>query len=270
MGGGAGISMHDAYRVSTENTVFAMPESAIGFFPDVGGIHTLASMPDFLGVYLALTGESLKGQEAMFAGVATHYVPSSRVAVLLERLSSINDPKASYHDIIGEFSGTIDKTGFDQFRQKLSWIKEFFHHPYVTDIIQGLAKKATVSAGDKGLWINRTLAKLRTVSPTSLIITHCLLREQLRLKRPLHQVLVKDFQTALYFCRHTQDFNRGVTERLVKKNRDSPISWNPLLDFSCLEAEKKVIEHYVEALKSDKELALQSLKSLLSFAPVSN
>ena len=63
MGGGAGVSVHGQYRIATENTVFAMPETAIGFFPDVGGSFFLPRLEGALGSYLALTGHRLKGQD---------------------------------------------------------------------------------------------------------------------------------------------------------------------------------------------------------------
>ena len=79
MGGGAGVSVHAAFRVATERTVFAMPECAIGIFPDVGGTHFLAQLPRHVGNYLALTGRQLTGIEAYACGIATHYVHSSQL-----------------------------------------------------------------------------------------------------------------------------------------------------------------------------------------------
>ncbi len=74
MGGGVGLSVHGKYRVATANTLFAMPETGIGFFCDVGGSYFLPRLPKHLGYYLALTGARLKGVDVLHAGVATHYV----------------------------------------------------------------------------------------------------------------------------------------------------------------------------------------------------
>ena len=88
MGGGVGLSVHGHLRVATESTLFAMPETGIGFFPDVGGTHFLPRLTGKLGLYLGLTGARLRGRDALTAGVATHFVPSARLeaveAVLLE------------------------------------------------------------------------------------------------------------------------------------------------------------------------------------------
>lgn len=86
MGGGVGVSVHGAYRVACEQTLFAMPETAIGFFPDVGGSWVLPRLPHTeLGTYLALTGARLKGKDVVRAGIATHFVSyrSSRASPLL-------------------------------------------------------------------------------------------------------------------------------------------------------------------------------------------
>ncbi|KAF5749888.1 Beta-hydroxyisobutyryl-CoA hydrolase 1 [Tripterygium wilfordii] len=76
MGGGAGLSMHATFRIVTENTVFAMPEAAIGLFPDVGASHFLSRLPGYFGEYLGLTGARLDGAEMLECGLATHFVYS--------------------------------------------------------------------------------------------------------------------------------------------------------------------------------------------------
>ncbi|KAJ7371315.1 hypothetical protein OS493_026960 [Desmophyllum pertusum] len=81
MGGGVGLSVHGRFRVATERTVFAMPETAIGLFPDVGGGYALPRMKGKLGLYLALTGHRLKGYDVKHAGVATHFVTSEKVFI---------------------------------------------------------------------------------------------------------------------------------------------------------------------------------------------
>lgn len=86
MGGGVGVSVHGRYRVATEKTVFAMPETAIGFFADVGGSYFLSRLRDNIGLYLVLTGHRLKGEDVKRCGIATHYLPSTRLAELEQRL----------------------------------------------------------------------------------------------------------------------------------------------------------------------------------------
>ncbi|MDA8250273.1 MAG: enoyl-CoA hydratase/isomerase family protein, partial [Rhodospirillales bacterium] len=82
MGGGIGVSVHGQVRVATEHAVFAMPETAIGFFPDIGATYVLPRLPGALGLYLGLTGERMAGADAVHAGLATHFVPRERLPAL--------------------------------------------------------------------------------------------------------------------------------------------------------------------------------------------
>ncbi len=91
MGGGFGISVHGSHRVATERTLFAMPETAIGMFPDVGGTYVLGRMPGGLGLWLALTGTRLRAADTLAAGIATHFVPSDRLDDLIGRLVEVGD-----------------------------------------------------------------------------------------------------------------------------------------------------------------------------------
>ena len=79
MGGGVGVSVHGSHRIVTEKTLFAMPESAIGLFPDVGGGYFMPRLPGRLGLYLGLTGARLKGADILYAGVGTNYVQSDNL-----------------------------------------------------------------------------------------------------------------------------------------------------------------------------------------------
>ncbi|MBT5415965.1 MAG: enoyl-CoA hydratase/isomerase family protein, partial [Rhodospirillaceae bacterium] len=82
MGGGVGVSVHGSHRVATERSLFAMPETGIGFFPDVGGSCFLPRLPGRIGFYLALTGARLRAADCLYAGIATHHAPSERLAGL--------------------------------------------------------------------------------------------------------------------------------------------------------------------------------------------
>ncbi|GKV06211.1 hypothetical protein SLEP1_g18121 [Rubroshorea leprosula] len=77
MGGGSGLATHGRFRVATENSVFAMPETALGLFPDIGASYFLSRLPGFFGEYVGLTGARLDGAEMLACGLATHYVPST-------------------------------------------------------------------------------------------------------------------------------------------------------------------------------------------------
>ena len=101
MGGGVGLALPARYRVATEHTLFAMPEAAIGLFPDVGAGWYLARLPGRLGPYLALTGARLDGGECLWAGLATHYLPSEALA---EAKALIADDPAAIRAILDRFS----------------------------------------------------------------------------------------------------------------------------------------------------------------------
>ena len=88
MGGGVGVSVHGSHRAADETMLFAMPETGIGLFPDVGGSFFLPRLPGELGMYLGLTGSRLKTADALYAGVATHFVPASQRQALIDALSN--------------------------------------------------------------------------------------------------------------------------------------------------------------------------------------
>lgn len=105
MGGGAGASIHGRFRVATDNTVFAMPETALGLFPDVGASYFLSRLPGFFGEYVGLTGARLDGAELLACGLATHFVPSSKLASLEEDLCRVaSSNPAAVSAIIDKYS----------------------------------------------------------------------------------------------------------------------------------------------------------------------
>ena len=95
MGGGVGLSLHSPIRIATEKTLFAMPETGIGLFPDVGATWALSRLRSgaHVGMYLGLTGERLGPADCMYAGLATHYCPSEKLPLVEERLSGLSSLK---------------------------------------------------------------------------------------------------------------------------------------------------------------------------------
>ena len=89
MGGGVGISVHGKYRLATSISKFAMPETAIGFHPDVGGSFFLSRLDGSLGMFLALTGHRLKGQEIVYARIATHFIHNGDITILEDKLANV-------------------------------------------------------------------------------------------------------------------------------------------------------------------------------------
>lgn len=160
MGGGVGISVHGKYRVATEKTLFAMPETAIGLFCDVGSSHILSKMKNHLGVMLGLTGVRLKGSDVAKAGIATHYLSSSKIESLKAKLiEDIRDPEI----ILSENTDNLDnfKFSMEPFLEKINLI---FSNEKVEGILDALRK-------DNSEWAQGLLNILNEVSPTGLKIT---------------------------------------------------------------------------------------------------
>ena len=160
MGGGVGVSVHGSHRIAGDKFLFAMPEVAIGFFPDVGATWFLARMPGELGAYCALTGERLGSADGLAAGVATHRVPSVRFAELLDGLSGT----AAVDDVIGKFArppepGTL--------LARRATIDRAFAHDAVEAILADL-DSAAQTGGPEADWAGATAATIRSRSPTSL------------------------------------------------------------------------------------------------------
>eukprot|EP00879_Flechtneria_rotunda_P008843 GHRR01009263.1.p1 GENE.GHRR01009263.1~~GHRR01009263.1.p1 ORF type:complete len:316 (+),score=94.56 GHRR01009263.1:759-1706(+) len=149
MGGGAGLSMHGHFRVATERTVFAMPECAIGLFPDVGMMALLPRLPGELGCYLALTGARLTGADVKAAGLATHYIPSSHLHLIKQQLQQAG-PEAADLPVVNRILTAIEaqaaerqKPGVSSFEPLMPIIRRCFGHQLVGDIVATLqAEKA--------------------------------------------------------------------------------------------------------------------------------
>ncbi|MEO0691097.1 MAG: enoyl-CoA hydratase/isomerase family protein, partial [Pseudomonadota bacterium] len=155
MGGGVGISMPAKFRVATENTRFAMPETGIGLFPDVGGGWYLSRLGGRLGQFLALTGARLKGEECLWAGLATHYVESAMIDDLKAR---IMERPGRIAGILSEPVGTPPEARLANNADKIA--KHFASDTY-EDILASL--EVAVEAGDE--WAMKERDTLGTKSP---------------------------------------------------------------------------------------------------------
>lgn len=197
MGGGVGLSVHGRYRVATEKTMFAMPETAIGLFPDVGGGHFLPRLQGKLGLYLGLTGFRLKGRDVQQSGVATHYCESATVPELEDALS-----KCKTDD---QVKATMDKIcpadAKHEFvlAKNLEEINSTFTGATVEDILKNLGD----SDSD---WSRGTLKQLAKMSPTSMKVT----KRQLELgaNMTLAQVLQMEYRMAVHHLEDS-DFKEG-------------------------------------------------------------
>jgi len=238
MGGGVGISVHGKYRVATERTLFAMPETAIGLFCDVGGSYILSRMEKHLGVMLGLTGHRLKGTDLVKTGIATHYVNSSKIESLKSKLIEDNrDPEI----ILKENTDNLDDVKFtlEPFLEKIDTI---FSNERVEMILEALEK-------DNSEWAQGILKTLKEVSPTALKITRKQITNGKNLS--LDECLKMEYRLAIRCieAKYSADFYEGVRALLIDK--DKKPKWSP----STLEEVKdEIIVKYFELLPNDKEL----------------
>ena len=229
MGGGVGLSVHAPFRIATERTIFAMPETTIGFFPDVGGTFFLPRLDGYIGKYLALTSARLKGVNVFYSGIATHYVPSSTLGDLTARLSELRfadkfdlaKRNSLVNETIEEFAISIPRDEPPLLRGEFrDAIDRCFVPDTVEEIIEALQKEAG-SGGQFSTWAGNTLKTLTERSPTSLKVTA---RQMIAFKETdIAEVFRREHQLAGKFMAHP-DFTEGVTARLVEKRAPK---WQP-------------------------------------------
>ncbi|XP_023314512.1 3-hydroxyisobutyryl-CoA hydrolase, mitochondrial-like isoform X3 [Trichogramma pretiosum] len=241
MGGGVGLSVHGKYRVATEKTVFAMPETAIGLFPDVGGSYFLPRLKGKLGLFFGLTGYRLKGADVAFAGVATHYTTSDKLESLTQELTS----RSTEVDQILE--PYLPKNLNHQFclAPYLDVIDECFSAPTVEEIISKLEEKNTD-------WTRGIVETLNKVSPTSLKVTKRAIEEGA--SKTLAECLRMEYRLACACLTKDSDFAEGVRALLIDKDQNP--KWKPkkLSDVS-----DAMIDKRFAPLSSDKDLLLSHL-----------
>ncbi len=206
MGGGVGISVHGSHRVATERTLFAMPETGIGLFPDVGGGWFLPRLGPPLGMWLALTGERLKGGEVCSAGIATNFCESNVVEAV----------KASVCE--GELA-LLEAMDWDEsaaFEKHLDTMQRTFWKPSVEEIFAALA-------AEPDEWSAKQLATLKTKSPRTLKIAHRQLSLGLQMQT-FEENMRMEYRIG---CRqvHSHDFQEGV--RAVIVDKDNAPKWDP-------------------------------------------
>ncbi len=206
MGGGIGISVHGVARVASEYAVFAMPETAIALFPDVGASYLLPRLPGALGVWLALTGTRLEGTDAVHAGLATHFVPRAGHSALSAALA------ADGPGVLAAFAVPLPAFSFADERPA---IDRCFTAPSVPAIFERLAT-------EPGPFGRDTLAALRRFSPSSVLWSFEILRRGAG--STLAEALATELRLVRRVVRHP-DFAEGVRAMVVDKDR-SP-RWMP-------------------------------------------
>lgn len=210
MGGGVGIAQPCRYRVATENTRFAMPETTIGFFPDVGGGRYLSQLPGCLGKFLALTGARLDGAECKYLGIATHYIPHASLEEVKARIVEHPD---RVEGILGAASVTVPDA---RIGDNLQLINKLFSPDRLEDILDALD-------ADGSSWALKELAALRVKSPLAAKVSLRLL-DQAYGKPSFAAEMTTEFALAVRIVQHP-DFREGVRALLIDK--DNAPKWTP-------------------------------------------
>lgn len=220
MGGGVGVSLHGSHPVASETFVFAMPETSIGFFPDIGASYLLSRCPGHMGIYLGLTGNRLSAEEAGAIGLVKYIIKASQFEEVLEKL--INTDLSS--DAVGKVGACLErfskKINTDAVKTLQTNLSQCFVAMNVPDIIKTLELKNET-------WSQSILKTLLEKSPMSLCVTLAQLLKAASLS--FDECIQMDFCLVKHFMQG-HDFYEGVRALLIDKDK-SP-KWQPssLLD----------------------------------------
>lgn len=243
MGGGVGVSMHGSHIVGSEKTLFAMPETAIGLFPDVGGGWLLGQLDKGIGAWLSLVGAKIKAYDLMELKLITHYVSSDKIKTLKESLVS-SSPKTNekVNFIIDQFS-TKPNSSESVLIDNEKFIKEAFSF----DTVEEILKKCESISESGNEFITNQLDELKHKSPTSLKISLKQIRSASKMS--LKDELIMEYRM-VQKCLEIGDFFEGVRAMLVEKDR-KPV-WNPS---NIKDVDEVRINNFFESL-GDRDLIL--------------
>ncbi len=215
MGGGVGVSLHGSHPIATSQFVFAMPETAIGFFPDIGASYLLARCPDDTGIYLGLTGQRLNAEEAFELGLVKQVVQTSDVPLLLQALVAADLSQNSAQKVTACLEAFTRPSIPSPIHPYRSMINQCFQYTSMSQIVHALQQ-----VDDD--WSNKTQNELKKRSPLSLCVT----LEQLQRAKalPLDACLAMDMTLVKHFMRG-HDFYEGVRALLIDK--DQAPKWQP-------------------------------------------
>ncbi|MFK8077379.1 MAG: enoyl-CoA hydratase/isomerase family protein [Granulosicoccus sp.] len=215
MGGGLGLSVHGSFRVVTEKAIMAMPESRIGFFPDVGGSYFLQRLAHDCGIWLALTAMAVRGPQCVMTGLATHFIEHEQLSTLVGELETL-PPDECENDLtsatkrVSQLLNTHCKNSFDEeFEVQLQARATWFESRDIDTIKASLAKET----GNEDA--QTLLSKLDSGSPHSYAITLALFKETRNMD--LRRCLETELKLAKEACAHP-DLVEGVRAVLVDKD----------------------------------------------------
>jgi len=213
MGGGVGVSVHGSHRVVTERTLFAMPETGIGLFPDIGASWFLPRCPGEIGMYLGLTGYRMRAADCLYAGIGDVYIPSDRFDAMFDALANTTSDAAVISAVLAELSGD---PGPDKLAAHRAEIDRCFSATSVEAILARLAAEGSA-------WADETAQIIGSKSPTSLKVTFRQLRTGPGLQR-FEDVMQMEYRIADR-CFRGHDLFEGI--RAVVIDKDGAPRWSP-------------------------------------------
>jgi len=238
MGGGCGLSINGRFRVSTEKTLLAMPETALGLFPDVGATHFLSRLNHNLGLFLALTGHRLKGADVMFSGMATHHVNSNQLSALEESLTALNKPSNETVDKLLKKFQPNDLPKFS-LEPHLKVIQKCFS----ADTYEGVLKNLEADGSE---FAQAQLKELAKMSPSSLKVTFRQIKNGKKLQ--FSEVFPIEYRMAQHFCSN-HDFHEGCRAILIDKDRNP--KWKPA---NISEVTDEIVDGYFKPVEVELDL----------------
>mmetsp|Transcript_34613 Transcript_34613/g.42678 ORF Transcript_34613/g.42678 Transcript_34613/m.42678 type:complete len:344 (+) Transcript_34613:1-1032(+) len=250
MGGGVGLSLHGKIRVATEKTLFAMPETGIGLFPDVGGTFALSRLKvkPAIGKYLALTGARLNAFDCMHVGLTTHYLPSEKVPVLRSVLEGLNEDAGKItkiKEVLEELRGNNSPPNPEKsvVVPHEECINKCFSQQRLEDVYLALE-----THNDNRDWAERTLKTLQSMSPISLKVTFEALKRHAGKHVTIGDALRDEYRLSQRFMRlqpHS-DFVEGIRAVLVDKDHSPKWSHKTIDDVS-----EDDVDEFFEPLESN-------------------
>lgn len=207
MGGGVGVSVHGSHRIAGEGIVFAMPETGIGLFPDVGGTYFLPRCPGETGMYLALTGARLNAADTVYAGIASAHISVAQWPGMIAALRDRGDPR-----VLSDFGAPAGPSQLEANRAHID-------HAFSADSVEAILNRLDAMASPFGADTAKTL---RTKSPTSLKVVFAQIRAGAA--RDFEDCMRLEFRLTNRFMRG-HDFYEGVRAAIIDKDQ-SP-KWAP-------------------------------------------
>ncbi len=215
MGGGVGISVHGSHRVATDRLLFAMPETGIGFFPDVGGTYFLPRLPGKLGFYLGLTGARLNGDDCVAIGIATHKMVPASIPACISALAEKNfsaDARLSVTEVLQSFQVPV---ATNTLLSEQEAINLCFSASTMEEILQRLQQSAHPLCQEAAVAITQK-------SPTSLKVTLKALQQGALLS--MDACIQQEYQLACTFLAE-HDFLEGIRAVIIDKDHNP--HWQP-------------------------------------------